>query len=91
MKRLFLIVATPFILFYLGLCVMGVRNYFLGYPPCDTHATLKDMTICFHSQGIVTYFLVLATAVLSLIALSVKHLIVKLLQTSTSDKSNYRK
>ena len=91
MKRLFLIVTTPLLVFYLGLCVMGVRNYLAGYPPCDIHATLKDMTTCFHRDGIITYFLVLVTAVISLITLSVKHLIIKPIQASTSHKSNYRK
>jgi len=70
---------------------MGVRNYLVGYPPCDIHASLKDMTTCFHRDGIITYFLVLATAVVSLITLSVKYLVIKLFHTPTSDKYNYRK
>jgi len=56
---------------------MGVRKYLIGYPPCDVHANLKDMTTCFHRDGIITYFLVLVTAVITIIRLAIKHLIIK--------------
>lgn len=77
MKRILLITLTPLVIFYIFLCVLGVKNYLLGYPPCGAHPTLVNMMTCFHPQGITTYFLTLITALFSLIFLSIKHLIGK--------------